>query len=99
MAAFRYIRRLQAAMEPVIEARSRAEVLHEAADQLASLLDVAMWTGRENAGIDAYSGAAQVVDWLERRASEAEQHGSGEDQKRDEERPGQFSTPRNVRTR
>jgi hypothetical protein len=70
--------------------RREAEVLREAAEQLDSLLGAAMRTGRENVGIDAYAGATQVVDWLERRASEAEQYVSagtreGEDQKRGEE--------------
>jgi hypothetical protein len=70
--------------------RREAEVLREAADRLGSLLAEAMRTGRENSGINAYSGAGQVIDWLERRASEAEQYVSvgtreGEDQERDEE--------------
>jgi hypothetical protein len=68
----------------------RREVLREAAEQLDSLLGAAMLTGQENAGIDAYSGATQVVDWLRQRASEAEQYVSAgtreqQDQKRGEE--------------
>jgi hypothetical protein len=57
--------------------RREADVLREAANQLALLLTEAMRTGRENSGIDAYSGAAQVIDWLERRASAVATFGEG----------------------
>jgi hypothetical protein len=50
----------------------REDVLNAAADDLDAIAQRALQDGRENAGLDAYSGVKQVAAWLRARAQSKE---------------------------